>query len=147
VFWRPGLAGGFAVGDYYGPDLSRRFSGWHAEAMTPPSTIPTGPPTRPTLLSRLSSSCLRFLAVHAGASGSGVRDGLGMRHLSQASRLLARLERDGLVEKQAGGRENHWHLTSRGQMVLHEQDPIWSMQDDAVPPSGIEITPSKGART
>jgi DNA-binding MarR family transcriptional regulator len=115
--------------------------------MTPPTAVPSGARARATLLSRLSSSCLRFLAEHDGASGSGVRDGLGVRHLSQASRLLARLERDGLLEKQAGGRENHWHLTARGRAVLHEQDPIESVQDDAVAAPPIEVNPSKGART
>jgi DNA-binding MarR family transcriptional regulator len=118
-----------------------------AEAMTPPAAVPSGASARPTLLSRLSSSCLRFLAEHDGASGSGVRDGLGVRHLSQASRLLARLERDGLLEKQSRGRENHWHLTARGQEVLHEQDPIWSVEDDIVVRPRVETNPSKGART
>jgi DNA-binding MarR family transcriptional regulator len=110
-----------------------------------PSTVSNSSPARPTVLSSLSSSCLRFLAEHVDASGSGVRDGLGMRHLSQTSRMLARLERDGLVERHRGGRENHWHLTDRGQAVLKEQDPIWSVQDGPVVRPGVETNPSKGA--
>jgi DNA-binding MarR family transcriptional regulator len=80
---------------------------------------------RPVLLSSLSAACLRFLAEHPAASGMSVRAGLSMRHLSQASRLLARLERQGLVENQPGARQNHWRLSELGQQVMSEQDPIF----------------------
>jgi DNA-binding MarR family transcriptional regulator len=113
----------------------------------PLPTVPHSTPARTTLLSTVSSACLRFLADHADASGSGVRDGLGMRHLSQASRLLARLERDGLVERHRGGRENNWRLTNRGQQVVGEQAPRWSVQDDIVGRPRVETNPSKGVRT
>jgi DNA-binding MarR family transcriptional regulator len=84
-------------------------------------------PTR-GLLSSLSAHCLRFLAEHPGASSTQVRNGLGMRHLSQASRLLGRLERDGLADgHRERGHANAWTLTARGQALLNQLQERWSL--------------------
>jgi hypothetical protein len=70
-----------------------------------------------------------------------------MRHLSQASRLLARLERDGLVEKHHYGRENRWRLTDHGQTALSQNDLMLTVGADVVTHPPTNTNPSKGART
>jgi DNA-binding MarR family transcriptional regulator len=89
------------------------------------------------VLTRLSAGALSYLVLHPEASCTGVRNGLGMRHLSQASRLLHRLEEQGLVENQSGsGRESAWRITPAGLEALNEalndQSPEWTA---VVPPA------------
>jgi DNA-binding MarR family transcriptional regulator len=84
----------------------------------------------PGILSRLGASCLSYLAAHPGASGVAVRDALGMRHLSQTSRLLARLESQGLVRNhRPGGPANAWELTAAGCSALDRTYPIRAAYD------------------
>jgi DNA-binding MarR family transcriptional regulator len=85
------------------------------------------------VLTRLSAAALSYLVLHPGASGTGVRNGLDMRHLSQASRLLHRLEEQGLVENQPGsGRESAWLITPAGLEALNDQSSAWTA---AAPPA------------
>jgi AcrR family transcriptional regulator len=59
----------------------------------------------------LTQRCLQHISEHPGCSGEEVRQALGFRHLSQASRLLVRLERDGLIARRRGrGGANAWRL-------------------------------------
>lgn len=88
------------------------------------------------VLTRLSVSCLSYLSSHPGASGAEVRRGLGVRHLSQVSRLLGRLESKALVANVPGRRGNAWTLTAHGRQVLNEAQPVWSATVDG----GTETT-------
>lgn len=65
-----------------------------------------------------TARCLRFIRQHPGCSGVEVRRGLGMRHDSQVSRLLARLERDGLAAGEGSRAPRAWRVTARGEAVL-----------------------------
>jgi DNA-binding MarR family transcriptional regulator len=57
--------------------------------------------------------CLRYIGAHAGCSGEDVRRALGFGHLSQASRLLKRLERAGLIARRRGrGGANAWRIAA-----------------------------------
>lgn len=80
------------------------------------------------VLTRLSLSCLSFLCSHPGVSGTQVCEGLGVRHLSQVSRLLGRLETKGLVHNEPERHGNVWTLTEAGRLVLNEAQPVWSPQ-------------------
>jgi hypothetical protein len=68
---------------------------------------------------RQSARCLRFISEHPGASNTEVQDGLSIRHPSQVSEVLLRLERDGLAHTKRGQRSlNHWQLTDHGAALL-----------------------------
>lgn len=64
---------------------------------------------------------LATIAAHAGASNRFVADTSGVSDDGQMSRLLARLERAGLIENNGQGRAkgeaNAWSLTDRGQAI------------------------------
>jgi AcrR family transcriptional regulator len=66
-------------------------------------------------------SCVMFIAANLGASNKQIAAGIGMPHLGQVSELLARLERGGVLRKQAGGagRPNKWWLTPYGEQLAH----------------------------
>ena len=70
---------------------------------------------------RLTYRTIRVLAVisaESGLSNGGVAERAGIADPGQASKLLARLERLGLVENtgegQARGAANAWRLTRKG---------------------------------
>lgn len=60
--------------------------------------------------------CMRYLAENPGSSNKAVAEGIQISHPGQASVLLARLNDEGLLEKEAGkpGRPNAWRLSSHG---------------------------------
>jgi AcrR family transcriptional regulator len=62
-------------------------------------------------------SCVIFIAANPGSSNKQIAAGIGIPHLGQASELLARLARNGLLHKYAGGagRPNEWWLTTYGE--------------------------------
>jgi AcrR family transcriptional regulator len=64
-------------------------------------------------------AAIRYLAENPGASNQAVAQGVGVSHLGQISRLLARLKHSGLLVKQAGGagRPNAWKLSPQGEDV------------------------------
>jgi AcrR family transcriptional regulator len=66
--------------------------------------------------------CLLHLAEHPGASNWQVATATGISRQSQVSRLLARLEGQGLVRKREGllGRPNAWSLTRLGAHAARE---------------------------
>jgi hypothetical protein len=72
------------------------------------------------------SCCVACGSAHPGSSGAQVQPGLGMRHLSQASRLLIKLdqlliklEQQGLVHTDRSRRApNAWRLTEQGRALL-----------------------------
>ncbi|HVR04515.1 MAG TPA: hypothetical protein VMS02_00650 [Solirubrobacteraceae bacterium] len=66
---------------------------------------------------------LQGLARRPGASNRQVADDAGIVDQGQVSKLLARLERLGLLcNENAGqgrGERNRWRLTGRGELVTH----------------------------
>jgi AcrR family transcriptional regulator len=63
---------------------------------------------------------LLYIAEHRGASNIEIAQSIGVRHQSQISALLGRLEGDGLLVKhaQGAGRPNAWWLTPHGEAVV-----------------------------
>jgi AcrR family transcriptional regulator len=64
-------------------------------------------------------ACVLFLAENPGASNRKIASGIGIRHLGQASTMLARLEEIEVLTKRAGGagRPNAWKLSSHGEEI------------------------------
>jgi AcrR family transcriptional regulator len=69
---------------------------------------------RGLLVTELTRQTLTFLAAHPGACNVDIARGVDVRHESQMSRHLARLERAGIVEHRKHGRINSWQLTAAG---------------------------------
>jgi AcrR family transcriptional regulator len=65
-------------------------------------------------------ACVLYVAEHPGASNQTIAAGIGIRHLGQASTLLARLEELEVLTKRAGGagRPNAWTLSAHGQGIV-----------------------------
>ncbi len=64
-------------------------------------------------------ACVLYVAENPGASNQKIATGIGIRHLGQASTLLARLEELELLTKRAGGagRPNAWKLSQQGEEI------------------------------
>jgi AcrR family transcriptional regulator len=64
-------------------------------------------------------ACVLYLAENPGASNQKIAHGIGIRHVGQASTLLARLEEIEVLTKRPGGagRPNAWRLSSHGEQV------------------------------
>jgi AcrR family transcriptional regulator len=64
-------------------------------------------------------ACVLYVAEHPGASNQKIATGIGIRHLGQASTLLARLEEIEVLTKRAGGagRPNAWTLSTHGEEI------------------------------
>jgi DNA-binding MarR family transcriptional regulator len=78
-------------------------------------------PVSHRLLPRQAARCLRWIAAHPGSSSAQVQAGVGIRHPSQLSTVLLRLERDGLVGTERGRRAlNAWRVTDQGRAVLEQ---------------------------
>lgn len=79
------------------------------------SALTTARQETAVILARQPARCLRYIAEHAGSSSSQVRAGVGIVHASQATAVLLRLERDGLVATDRGTRGlNAWTITPLG---------------------------------
>jgi AcrR family transcriptional regulator len=74
---------------------------------------------RPLVATELTRQTLSFLAEHAGAANIDVARALDVRHESQISRHLARLQREGMVSCQKRSRANAWRLTPEGRQTLN----------------------------
>jgi len=70
------------------------------------------------LVTELTRQTLEFLEGHPGATNVAVARAVDVRHESQMSRHLARLHREGVVERRREGRTNAWRLTARGQEAV-----------------------------
>jgi len=68
--------------------------------------------------------CLAYLAENPGASNQAIAVGIELSHLGQLSTALSRLDRMGLLVKQAGGagRPNAWWLSPYGEQVARALD-------------------------
>jgi AcrR family transcriptional regulator len=64
-------------------------------------------------------ACVLYVAENPGASNQKIATGIGIRHLGQASTLLARLEKLEVLHKRAGGagRPNAWTLSQQGEQI------------------------------
>jgi AcrR family transcriptional regulator len=79
---------------------------------TPSSSEADGEGLLVTELTRLT---LAYLDAHPGACNIDIARAVDVRHESQMSRHLARLQRAGIVQRRKEGRANAWRLTARGQ--------------------------------
>jgi AcrR family transcriptional regulator len=70
---------------------------------------------RGLLVTELTSQTLRYLNGHPGAANIDIARAIDVRHESQMSRHLSRLERAGMVARHKEGRTNAWTLTARGE--------------------------------
>jgi AcrR family transcriptional regulator len=93
-----------------------------------------GADQRPGLLvTELTRQTLEYLDEHPDATNIAVARAVDVRHESQMSRHLARLHREGVVQRRREGRTNAWRLTARGQEAarslrsagqFHDKDSI-----------------------
>jgi AcrR family transcriptional regulator len=78
----------------------------------------------PTQLNHARASraraCVLYVAENPGASNRKIATGIGIRHVGQASTLLARLEKLEMLTKDTGGagRSNAWKLSPHGEEVV-----------------------------
>jgi DNA-binding MarR family transcriptional regulator len=70
---------------------------------------------RGLLVTELTGQTLRYLNGHPGAANIAIARAVDVRHESQMSRHLSRLERAGMVARRKEGRTNAWVLTARGE--------------------------------
>jgi AcrR family transcriptional regulator len=78
-------------------------------------TVVGGDDDRGLLVTELTSQTLRYLNGHPGAANIDIARAIDVRHESQMSRHLGRLERAGMVTRRKEGRTNAWALTARGE--------------------------------
>ena len=71
-------------------------------------------------ITELGRLTLEHLDQHPGARNIDLCQAIDVRHESQMSRLLARLERAELITHQRDGRSNTWTLTPHGQHAIHQ---------------------------
>jgi hypothetical protein len=64
--------------------------------------------------------CLAYIAENPGVSNQTIASGIELSHLGQTSTALSRLNKVGLLRKQAGGAglPNAWWLTPHGEQVV-----------------------------
>jgi AcrR family transcriptional regulator/DNA-binding MarR family transcriptional regulator len=67
------------------------------------------------LVTELTGQTLRYLNGHPGAANIDIARAVDVRHESQMSRHLGRLEKAGMVKRLREGRTNAWTLTARGE--------------------------------
>jgi AcrR family transcriptional regulator len=70
------------------------------------------------LVTELTRQTLRHLDAHPDAANIDIARAVDVRHESQMSRHLGRLERAGMVCHRKEGRTNAWRLTARGQTAV-----------------------------
>ncbi len=78
-------------------------------------TVTDGADEQGLLVTELTGQTLRYLDRHPGAANIAIARAVDVRHESQMSRHLARLERAGMVSRRKEGRTNAWTLTARGE--------------------------------
>ena len=65
-------------------------------------------------------ACVLYIAENPGASNRTIATGIGIKHVGQASTLLARLEKLEMLTKETGGagRSNAWRLSPHGEEIV-----------------------------
>lgn len=79
-----------------------------------PVVAPQSTTVAQLLVTELTRQTLLYLVEHPDACNVEIARAIGVRHESQMSRHLVRLERAGIVERRKEGRTNAWRLTARG---------------------------------
>ena len=104
------------------PFVGRRRAAVRASALGHPATFvarwtpsDVGTEDLGLLVTELTRQTLEYLEGHPGATNVAVARAVDVRHESQMSRHLARLERAGMVSHRKEGRTNAWRLTARGE--------------------------------
>ena len=106
-----------------GEELARAIQAGEVSWALPPKAPTPHEATLPAIFvnpnARRARECLLFLAGHPDSSNREVAVGVGVAHLSQVSRLLARLAHEKLAVKrcEGAGRRNAWRLTPRGKKI------------------------------
>jgi AcrR family transcriptional regulator len=72
------------------------------------------------LVTELTRQTLEYLGEHPDATNIAVARAVDVRHESQISRHLARLQRAGVVRHRKQGRTNAWQLTEQGADVARQ---------------------------
>jgi AcrR family transcriptional regulator len=78
-------------------------------------TVTGGADEHGLLVTELTGQTLRYLNGHPGAANIDIARAVDVRHESQMSRHLGRLEKAGMVSRRKEGRTNAWVLTARGE--------------------------------
>ena len=114
------------------PFIGRRRAATRASVLSDPTAFvarwtpsDAGADHQPGLLvTELTRQTLEYLEEHPDATNIAVARAVDVRHESQMSRHLARLHREGVVQRRKEGRTNAWRLTARGRDAvrsLHDQ--------------------------
>jgi AcrR family transcriptional regulator/DNA-binding MarR family transcriptional regulator len=138
-----GLAGelmSMIVLPYLGPAVARREQSRTGPIPTPQSpnsqSRSDGDPLRdvPMRLTYRTALVLDSVAQNPGASNRVIGERADLYDQGQVSKLLARLERLGLLENtgqgHAKGEANAWHLTNLGERVTHQLSPTGPRQHE-----------------
>jgi AcrR family transcriptional regulator len=87
-------------------------------------TPQAAPGDQPVLLvTELTRQTLTYLDTHAGARNIDIARAVDVRHESQISRHLRRLEHAGLLRRRREGRTNAWQLTEHGRQATRDLRP------------------------
>jgi AcrR family transcriptional regulator/DNA-binding MarR family transcriptional regulator len=98
-------------------------------------TVVGGSDERGLLVTELTGQTLRYLNGHPGAANIDIARAVDVRHESQMSRHLGRLERAGMVNRRKEGRANAWALTARGEEAARTLRDLRSEE----PPSTSDV--------
>jgi AcrR family transcriptional regulator len=113
---------GAAIYGLLTPFIGRRRAVIRSSALGHPTTFvarwtpsDAGADQRGLLVTELTRQTLEYLDAYPDATNIAVARAVDVRHESQMSRHLARLQREGVVERRKEGRTNAWRLTARGE--------------------------------
>jgi AcrR family transcriptional regulator len=98
--------------------VARGIGGTNAYVMRWTPAVAAGPDEPGLMVTELTGQTLQFLAGHPGAANVDIARAVDVRHESQMSRHLGRLERAGMVRHRREGRANAWRLTARGKEAV-----------------------------
>jgi AcrR family transcriptional regulator len=107
-----------ALVPYVGPDTALAYAEracaglGAADAPSRPSIA--APPPAMVRVTTLTRSTLLYLDEHPGARNRDIADAISVAYESQISRHLARLEHQGMLQRERNGRSNAWTLTAEG---------------------------------
>jgi AcrR family transcriptional regulator len=98
--------------------VARGIGGANAYVMRWTPAAAAGPDEPGLMVTELTGQTLQFLDGHPGAANVHIARAVDVRHESQMSRHLGRLERAGMVSHRREGRANAWRLTARGKEAV-----------------------------
>jgi AcrR family transcriptional regulator len=98
------------------------------------------------MLTELTRQTLQYLAGHPGATNIEVARAVDVRHESQMSRHLGRLESAGIVVRRKEGRSNAWRLTVRGAEAARLLHDLKSQRRDGYAGCANELSKKESSR-